>query len=183
MSPALTARAGLLLRRAGPEDASALATVFARAVLTRARGAYGPRELAAWAEQGSAERFAAMLADPAKTVLAAVGAEPAAELVGLAGLEGEEIILLYADPAAPPGTGRTLLGAVERLARQRGIEAVRLFASRNAVPFYLARGYAWLAMAGRELPGGQRLPGCLMAKTLANGDAPAGAPADGRVGA
>ena len=40
-----------------------MARVFETAVLVRGQGAYGPRELAAWAAQGSAARFAAMMHD------------------------------------------------------------------------------------------------------------------------
>jgi hypothetical protein len=151
------------LRPAWPEDAPALARVFETAVLTRACGAYGPRELAAWAARGSVERFAAMLADPAKQLLAA---ETAGELTGLAGLEGTEVSLLYTAPEASPGTGTSLLAAVEALARNQGRTALSLTASRNALRFYLRHGYRILAPASRPLPGGVSLPVCLMGKSL-----------------
>jgi putative acetyltransferase len=160
----MTGQAALCLRPAVTADAVALAEVYATAVLSRGRGHYGPRELAAWAAQGSAARFAAMLADPAKRLLAA---ELDRRLVGLAGLEGDQCILLYAAPTAPPGTGTALLAAVEALARDRGLAVLSLTASRNAVPFYLRRGYAILTVASRPLPGGVALPVCLMAKELA----------------
>ena len=156
-APAIT------VRPAGPADASAMAAVFAAAVAVRARDAYGPRERAAWAAQGTAERFASMLADPNKTLLAA---EVRERLVGLAGIEGCEVALLYAAPDAPAGTGTTLLAAVEALARTRGIEALHLTASRNALSFYLRRGYAIIRLASRPLPGDVSLPVCLMAKSL-----------------
>ena len=143
-----------------------MARVFETAVLVRGRGAYGPRELAAWAAQGSAARFAAMLADPAKRLLAA---ETEAGLVGLAGLEGNEVILVYTEPTAPPGTGRRLLAAVEALARDLGRDVLTLTASRNALSFYLRSGYHILSPAVRTLPGGEALPVCLMAKTLSGG--------------
>lgn len=154
------------LRPARTEDAPAMARVFETAVLVRGQGAYGPRELAAWAAQGSAARFAAMLADPAKRLLAA---ETKAGLVGLAGLEGAEVILVYTAPDAPPGTGRQLLTAVEALARDSGQDALTLTASRNALSFYLRGGYRILSLAVRTLPGGEALPVCLMAKTLSDG--------------
>ena len=160
----IDATAAVRLRPAGPADAAAMATVFAAAVLTRGRGHYGPRELAAWAAQGTADRFSAMLADPAKRLVAA---EAGRVLVGLAGIERSEVSLLYAAPEAAPGTGTALLAAVEALAREQGAEALSLIASRNAVPFYLRRGYAILKLASRPLPGGVSLPVCLMGKALA----------------
>lgn len=153
----------LSLRLAAPGDAPELARVFAAAVMAGARGYYGPGELRAWVAQGSAERFEGMLADPAKTVLAA---EVGGVLVGLAGLEGAEVMLLYAAPGAPPGTGCRLLAAVENLARERGRGALTLNASRNALRFYLKRGYRILAPARRLLPGGESLVVCLMVKDL-----------------
>lgn len=155
--------ADLRVRPAGAGDASAMAEVFAAAVLTRGLSFYGPRELAAWAAQGSAERFAAMLADPARQLVAA---EVEERLVGLAGLEGSEVGLLYAAPNAPAGTGTTLLAAVEALAREQGTRALTLIASRSALSFYLKRGFAIVKPARRPLAGGVSLPVCLMVKTL-----------------
>lgn len=159
----LTDRVELAVRPAGPGDAPAMAAVYAAAVRAGGLGHYGPRELDAWADQGTAERFAAMLADPAKTLLVAAAG---GLVVGLAGLEATEVILLYAAPVAPPGTGTLLLAAVEGLARNRGLDALTLTSSRNALRFYLRRGFAILSPAVRELPGGAALPVCLMAKSL-----------------
>jgi hypothetical protein len=157
-------RADLSVRPAVPGDVEAMAAVYAQSVLAGGRGHYGPRELAAWADQGSAARFTAMLAEPAKALLVA---EADGAVAGLAGLEGSEVILLYAGPTAPPGTGTALLAAVEALARDRGLGALSLVASRNALRFYLGRGYGILSTAVRTLPGEVGLPVCLMGKTLA----------------
>jgi len=164
-SPAMSAKktAAVRVRPALAGDAAAMAAVFAAAVLAGGLSFYGPRELAAWAAQGSVARFSAMLADPARQLLAA---EADGRLVGLAGIEGSEVGLLYAGPDAPAGTGTALLAAVEALARERGLGALSLIASRNALPFYIKRGYAILQPASRSLPGGVSLPVCCMVKTL-----------------
>ncbi len=151
------------LRPARPADAPAMAEAFTAAIEAKARASYGPGERAAWTAQGTAERFAAMLADPAKRLFVA---EAKGVVVGLAGLEGAEVILLYAAPAAPPGTGAALLDAVEAAARQNGQEALTLTSSRNALPFYLRHGFAVISLASRPLPGGVSLPVCLMLKSL-----------------
>lgn len=151
------------IRPAEAGDAPDMAAVFAAAIETGARDSYGPRERAAWAGRGTPERFADMLADPEHVLLVA---EAAGAVVGVAGLRGCELSLLYAAPAAPAGTGTRLLAAVEELALRSGLAGLTLSASRNAVPFYIRRGYAIVRLASRPLPGGVSLPVCLMAKTL-----------------
>ena len=159
----MLASATLRIRPATAEDAPALARVFAAAIETKAREAYGPRERAAWAARGTTERFAAMPADERNTILAGLcgGA-----VCGVAALTGFEVSLLYAAPAAPAGAGATLLAAIESLARERGIAGLQLCASRNALTFYLRQGYAIVSAARRPLADGIALPVCLMAKPL-----------------
>ncbi|MHC1791983.1 GNAT family N-acetyltransferase [Solidesulfovibrio sp.] len=153
----------LCIRPAAASDTPALARVFAAAIETKARLSYGPRERAAWVARGTPARFAAMLGDSRNSILAA---QVAGQICGVAALTGDEVSLLYAAPPAPPGTGAALLGAVETLARERGLPGLRLCASRNALSFYLRRGFTILAPALRPLPGNVSLPVCLMAKSL-----------------
>lgn len=156
----------LTIRPAAAADAPALSRVFVAAIEAKAREGYGPRERAAWAARGTPQRFAAMLDDGRNTILAACPAGRLERICGLAGLTGFEVSLLYAAPDAPAGTGGALLAAVEALARERGLGALELCASRNALSFYLRHGYAIVSPAVRPLPGGVSLPVCLMAKPL-----------------
>jgi putative acetyltransferase len=160
----MTAPTADRIRPALPDDAPAMARVFAAAIEAKAGRSYGPRERAAWIARGSAERLAAMAGNPENRLLVA---ETQQGLTGLAGLRGCEVSLLYTAPLAAPGTGVRLLRAVETLARETGLEGLTLNASRNALAFYLSQGYAVLRLANRPLPGGVSLPVCLMAKTLA----------------
>ncbi|EHJ47345.1 hypothetical protein DFW101_1336 [Solidesulfovibrio carbinoliphilus subsp. oakridgensis] len=155
------------IRPALPDDAPAMARVFAAAIEGKAACSYGPRERAAWIARGSADRLAAMVEDPDHNLFVAEAGPGPTGLTGLAGLRGCEVSLLYTAPLAAPGTGARLLRAVESLAREIGLEGLTLNASRNALAFYLAQGYAVLRLANRPLPGGVSLPVCLMAKTLA----------------
>ncbi|WP_428565053.1 MAG: GNAT family N-acetyltransferase [Solidesulfovibrio sp. DCME] len=155
--------APLEIRPAGPDDVPAMARVFADAIEAKARDSYGPRERAAWAARGSAERFRAMLDDERNQLLVAV---QGSRITGLAGLTGCDVSLLYTSPDAEAGTGTRLLAVVEDLARTQGIGGLGLTASRNAVAFYLRRGYAVARLAVRPLPGGLALPVCLMVKAL-----------------
>lgn len=160
------------IRPARTGDAPAMAAVFAAAIETKAARSYGPRERAAWIARGSAERLAAMVEDPENRLLVAEtedgwpGPDGPGRLIGLAGLHGGEVSLLYTAPTAGAGTGTRLLCAVEALAREAGLAGLTLTASRNALAFYLSRGYAVLSLASRPLPGGLSLPVCLMAKTF-----------------
>jgi putative acetyltransferase len=161
----MTQPCALDIRPAVPADAPALARIFAAAIQAKARESYGPRERAAWAARGTAERFAAMLADDRNAILTA---RHAGRICGLAGLTGFEVSLLYADPDAPPGTGAALLQAVEAMARQHGLAGLRLCASRNALSFYLRHGYEIVSPGTRTLTPQISLAVCLMAKSLAD---------------
>lgn len=152
------------IRAAAPEDALPMARVFAEAIAVKAGTSYGPNERAAWTARGSASRFAAMIDDGQNALLVA---EADGAVVGVAGLRGCEVSLLYTVPDAAPGTGARLLAAIEGLARQSGLAGLTLTASRNAVSFYMRCGYAIVSLGSRPLPGGVSLPVCLMAKSLA----------------
>uniref|UniRef100_I2Q4H5 N-acetyltransferase domain-containing protein n=1 Tax=Desulfovibrio sp. U5L TaxID=596152 RepID=I2Q4H5_9BACT len=162
----MTAPSADRIRPARPDDAPAMARVFAAAIEAKAGRSYGPRERAAWIARGSAERLAAMAGDPENRLLVVEAATETPGLTGLAGLRGCEVSLLYTAPTAAPGTGVRLLRTVEALARESGLKGLTLNASRNALAFYLSQGYAVLRLASRPLPGGVSLPVCLMAKTL-----------------
>ncbi len=152
------------IRPACPDDAAAMARVFAAAIDVKARDSYGPRERAAWIARGTTERFAAMIEDQHNRLL--VG-ETDGQMLAIGGLTGCEVSLLYAAPDAPTGTGAFMLAAVEALARADGITGLGLTASRNALTFYLRQGYAIVRLARRPLDGGVALPVCILAKTLA----------------
>lgn len=163
----MKATPGLDIRPATPNDAPELSRIFVAAIQSKAREGYGPKERAAWAQRGTRERFAAMLADERNAILVASPAGRPESLCGMAGLTGFEVSLLYAAPDAPAGTGGVLLEAVEALARERGLSGLELCASINALSFYLRSGYAIVTPARRELSPGISLAVCLMAKALA----------------
>jgi putative acetyltransferase len=152
-----------LIRQAEPDDAAAMARVFAAAIETKARDSYGPRERAAWIARGTPERFRAMLSDVRNTLFVAL---TNGRILGVGGLTASEVSLLYTCPDAPAGTATALLRVIEDLARTRGLAGLGLTASRNALPFYLRQGYAVVRLATRPLANGVALPVCLMAKIL-----------------
>ncbi|MHC1712548.1 MAG: GNAT family N-acetyltransferase [Solidesulfovibrio sp.] len=151
------------IRPAAPDDAPAMADVFAAAIEGKAGASYGPRERAAWVARGSTARLTDMMADAKNRLLVA---ESNYVITGIAGLCGCEVSLLYTSPTAAPGTGARLLEAIETLARQLGQDGLTLTASRNALAFYHKHGYSVLRLASRPLPGDVALPVCVMVKTL-----------------
>jgi putative acetyltransferase len=69
-------------------------------------------------------------------------AEVSDVIVGWGAIRGDRLEGLYMDPAfAGRGIGTELLGLLEALMRERGIQNVRAEASSNAEEFYLRRGY------------------------------------------
>lgn len=158
-----------IIRQALPDDVPAIAKVFAEAIEIKARDSYGPRERAAWAARGTAERFGEMLLEPEHRLYVA---EWDGAVVGVGGLHGSEVSLLYAASQAPSGTGTRLLAWLEQQARRQGATGLSLCASRNALTFYLRHGFTVVRLANRPLPGGAALPVCLMAKVLPNDEPP-----------
>jgi GNAT superfamily N-acetyltransferase len=71
-----------------------------------------------------------------------VGEDEEGRLAGVIGLEGTGVYDFFVAPDRQGrGVGRALLGFVEELARQRGIEELHLSSSLTAVGFYEKLGY------------------------------------------
>jgi putative acetyltransferase len=63
-------------------------------------------------------------------------------VAGWGAIRGDVLEGLYTAPEfAGRGVGAALLEMLERLMRERGVQAVRAEASSNALDFYLRRGY------------------------------------------
>lgn len=69
-------------------------------------------------------------------------------LVGFVVLKGDVVDMLFTSPDAPKGTGRALLIHVEEEARRRGVTALKVQASINAVGFYEHMEFAAAGEAG-----------------------------------
>jgi ribosomal protein S18 acetylase RimI-like enzyme len=64
------------------------------------------------------------------------------------------------------GVGRAILSRLEALAREAGLEELRLDASVNAVPFYRAQGYIALERGEHVLKSGARMDCVRMRKAM-----------------
>ncbi len=99
-----------------------------------------PEVLKRWLANKTPEHFAAWLADPGASLLAAVEGK-AILAVGSVRNDGE-ITLNYVSPKARfRGASTALLKALERRAAERGNSQCKLVSTETAHRFYLARGY------------------------------------------
>ena len=77
--------------------------------------------------------------------------------------------MLYVHPSAVgQGVGAMLCDALEKLARSRGVESLKVDASDNALDFFKRRGYV-AQQRNSVTVNGEWLANTTMRKTLANG--------------
>lgn len=127
------------IRDARPEDLPGIRTAHREAVLGLAREEYSREQLTAWAAAMRPEAIWRALADPELTMLVAL---VDAVVAGFIMFAPGEVRAMYVHPAhARQGLGRRLLTLAEDATRRAGLDALRLSASGNAVPFYTANGF------------------------------------------
>src|SRR4051794_31629162 len=137
------------IRRANPTDAETLATIRRRAIRALAVPSISAEEAEKWARQVAAHRFTRAIQD--HEVWVAVESV----VIGWVEVDKNCIAGLYVSPThARKGVGASLLAHAENSIRSSGCTAVYLDASRNALDFYLRRGYlrAGLPLANGEHP-------------------------------
>lgn len=128
---------GAVYRLARREDAGRLHDIRRRSILALAPPTMRVAEARAWAVQLTPSGMEQKLRE-LEVWVAELDGVPA----GWGAIRGDRLEGLYAAPEfAGRGVGGGLLAMVERLMRERGIEAVRAEASSNALAFYIERGY------------------------------------------
>ena len=98
-----------------------------------------------------------------------VVAEAAERIVGFGELDVEhgQVKAVYVHPGhARRGIGRALLRELERIARVRGVAALWLDSSLNAVPFYRSEGFRESGESMHRLSSGGSMPCVRMQKHL-----------------
>ncbi len=142
---------GVFVRRAGPRDAE-VAIAVVRDSITRlcvADHHDDPVTLAAWLRNKTVETFVGWVASADNHI---VVAEVDAVIGGVASLHARgEIQLCYVAPSRQRvGVGTALLGALEAVARARGLHKVVLTSTVGARSFYEHSGYT---PSGPPVPG------------------------------
>lgn len=137
------------VREATLGDAETIRTVHRESILGLGPGAYDGEQVEAWAAGCADADYASGIEAGDPFLVATVGEE----VVGFGSLSvgppenyaadvDGEVTGIYVHPAhAGRGVGSRLLAAVEKRAREAGIDRLGLTASANAVGFYESRGY------------------------------------------
>jgi putative acetyltransferase len=129
------------------DDAPALFEVRRRSILALAPPVISVADAETWAARLTLARMEARFRDLEVWI-----AETGGVVAGWGGIRGDFLESLYTAPeCAGQGIGSALLGRLERLMRERGVDAVRAEASPNALSFYLRRGYG---LTGPQMPVG-----------------------------
>ena len=152
------------VRPATPADADAIWRVHGESIRALCRERYRPDEIEAWVAVRSPESYRVALRDRRLFVAVCGG-----RVVGFGQLDPEraEVEACYVAPeAAGQGVGSALLARMERAARRRGHDVVRLNATLNAEPFYEARGYRRLGNAVHRIRGNVELACVRMEKAF-----------------
>ncbi|SFB81106.1 putative acetyltransferase [Halobiforma haloterrestris] len=161
--------------RDATDDAPAIAAVHATAAHELGSSAYDERQVQAWISNVHPERYP--IGDPGFRV---VVAERGDEVVGFGlldlapnGRDGSvgEISAVYVHPDhAREGVGDAIMDTLEGTARDAGLEALVLTASRNAIGFYERQGYEGVETVSLEMNQGVPLECLRMRKRLEGGE-------------
>jgi putative acetyltransferase len=148
------------IREARAADAEAIRRVHRESIEKLGPAAYSPEQVAAWARATQSADYAATIeSDDGHFVVA----ERAGDLLGFGSLSYDtpeeyeanadaEVTGVYIHPSvAREGVGTELLAALERAARNRGVETIGLSASHNAVGFYEGHDYERVRTYEHEL--------------------------------
>jgi putative acetyltransferase len=140
----------MAIRDATPADVEAIRNVHRTAIRELGTDAYTETQVDAWARGCDSADYAATI-ESEETVL--IVAERGGDVVGFGSLDltppegyeatvDAEVTGVYVHPSvAREGVGTCIHRELQRRAGTRGVETLGLSASRNAVPFYLDRGY------------------------------------------
>jgi putative acetyltransferase len=178
--------AAVTVRAATDDDAEAVMAAHVAAIERFGPDAYDDEQVAAWAERpGGAEPYRENARADGEVF---VVAERVDEVVGFGHLrppevreagaeggddgtdtEGEVIAVYVHGDNARSGVGSRLLSHLETAARERGLDALVLTASSNAVGFYERHGYERGRETVHETTGGVELEVVEMRKRLRDG--------------
>lgn len=141
--------------------------IHSRAIRGLAAAHYPPAVIEAWAIPATDRNVERLLENPDDEIrlIAELDGEPVG--LGCLVVRNSELRACYVVPgAARKGVGSSLVKEMERLAVLHGLREIRLSASVNAEPFYLAQGYEALERIERVLRSGQRMAAVTMRRTL-----------------
>jgi GNAT superfamily N-acetyltransferase len=153
------------IRRAEPEDCSAIMDVHSSAVRAIPNGYYAPEEIQALAIPRTAEAYKQSIGE--KDFYVALDGEILG--YGILNREKHEIEALFVSAEAKgKGVGSKLLKQLEEIARSLGLEMLSLNSSMNAVAFYQRAGFVAHEESKYRLHSGTEIRCVPMTKVLAD---------------
>lgn len=139
----------------------------ARSVRGLAADHYPPAVIDVWAHPQTDDSLRRFLEnrDNEIRLIAALDGEPAG--LGVLVVASSELRACYVAPeAARCGVGTAIVRAIERLAKEHGLERLELVSSMNAEAFYASLGYQSEGRTEHRLSRGQPMDAVKMAKQL-----------------
>ena len=154
-----------VVRRATEDDSEIIGHVHRRSIREICGALYPPETIEAWAAPRKPEHYVKSIRN--KDFYVAEDAGGAVVGFGVLNRETQEVEAVYVHPEVKRrGVGMKILRTLEGLARDAGLETLRLNASLNGVPFYERAGYAWLEQGAHRLANGVEIACVMMSKSL-----------------
>ncbi|WP_323174002.1 GNAT family N-acetyltransferase [Natrialba sp. PRR66] len=150
------------VREAVPDDADAIRTTHAASITELGAESYSQEQVDAWAAGCESADYTAAIESPDHYLVVAVvdgSIRGFGSLVVAAPEEYEttadaEVTAVYVHPSvAREGVGSRIYESLERRAGERGVTALELTASQNAVAFYRSHGYERIGATRHEFSG------------------------------
>ena len=150
------------------EEARSFLEIHTRSIRGLAAAHYPSEVIEAWVVPITDDTVRGFLDNPDREIrlLAALEGMPVG--LGCLVVQNSELRACYVAPeAARKGVGTAIVREIERIAREHGLDHLRLEASINAEPFYAALGYEVVERGEHAWPSGQRMAAVAMRKVLA----------------
>jgi putative acetyltransferase len=154
----------ITLRPATADDCSGILATHVASIRELCAADYSEAQLQDWTANLTSEAYLPAIASHVVVV-----AERDAEIVGFAELDpkGEDMVEVYVHPRhSRLGLGSLLLQAVERSARDAGLDELVLISSLTAVPFYERFGFVAGPATVRRHENGTEIPSISMRKSF-----------------
>lgn len=154
------------IREATKEDAEEILEVHSNSIRGLGHTHYTEEEIDAWDHDRSPEKYHESIEDTSSHMLVA---EENDKIVGFGSVDtqDEEVTAIYVSPEhARGGVGSELLGRIEEIAVEHGLESLELVASLNAVEFYKEEGYTSVEVSSHTFEGGTEIECIRMRKEL-----------------
>lgn len=151
------------IRRANHSDSQTAFTIRLLAIRHQCIGAYSEAQLLAWTAGAAEDGYYSLMEK--HFYLGCIEGEPVA--TGMLDFENSEIGAIFVHPGSMHrGIGKRVLDHLECLARDFGLEEVKLDATLNAADFYRRHGFVGEETAIYHSPSGLQLACVPMVKRL-----------------